>query len=240
MGVRFRRNTHRQQGLLSHSSWKVFRVKARLETIDEKIADREWAVIHFSAVGSCCATMSEATLLLTAVEQGDPKAAERLLELVYEELRRLAASKMAREVPGQTLQPTALVHEAWLRLIGSQNPKFENRAHFFSAAAEAMRRILIDRARHKLRIRHGGGLERVDLDGLDLAAPAEDEQLVAVHEALNNLAKDHPVQAEVVKLRYFVGMTNEETAEVLGVSIATVKNYWTFARTWIFNEIKNS
>ena len=184
--------------------------------------------------------MSEATLLLTAVEQGDPKAAERLLELVYEELRRLAASKMAREAPGQTLQPTALVHEAWLRLVGSQNPRFENRAHFFSAAAEAMRRILIERARHKLRIRHGGCLERVDLDGLDLAAPAEDEQLVAVHEALNNLAKDHPVQAEVVKLRYFVGMTNEETAEVLGVSIATVKNYWTFARTWIFNEIKNS
>jgi RNA polymerase sigma factor (TIGR02999 family) len=184
--------------------------------------------------------MSEATLLLNAVEQGDPKAAERLLELVYEELRRLAASKMAREAPDQTLQPTALVHEAWLRLVGSQNPKFENRAHFFSAAAEAMRRILIDRARHKLRIRHGGRLQRVDLEGQDLAAPAEDEQLVAVHEALDRLAKDHPQQAEVVKLRYFVGMTNEETAEVLGVSIATVKNYWTFARTWIFNEIKNS
>src|SRR5579863_5726820 len=115
--------------------------------------------------------MSEATLLLNAVEQGDPKAAERLLELLYEELRRLAASKMAREDPGQTLQPTALVHEAWLRLVGSQNPKFENRAHFFSAAAEAMRRILIDRARRKLRIRHGGNLERVELE--DLATPAD-------------------------------------------------------------------
>src|SRR5258707_10903913 len=184
--------------------------------------------------------MREATLLLRAVEQGGTKAAEKLLELLYEELRRLAASKMAREAPGQTLQPTALVHEAWLRLVGSQNPKFENRAHFFSAAAEAMRRILIDRARYKLRIRHGGNLERVDLEGLDLAAPADDGQLVAVHEALDSLAKDHPVQAEVVKLRYFVGMTNEETAEVLGVSIATVKNYWTFARTWIFNEIRNS
>ncbi len=182
--------------------------------------------------------MSEATLLLTAVEQGDPQAAGKLLELVYEELRQLAASKMAREAPGQTLQPTALVHEAWLRLVGSQNPKFENRAHFFSAAAEAMRRILIDRARYKLRIRHGGSLERVDLEGQDLAAPAADEQLMAVHEALDRLAKDHPLQAEVVKLRYFVGMTNEETAEVLGVSVATVKNYWTFARTWIFNEIK--
>ena len=184
--------------------------------------------------------MSDATLLLTAVEQGDPTAAEKLLDLLYGELRRLATSKMAHEAPGQTLQPTALVHEAWLRLVGSKNPRFENRAHFFSAAAEAMRRILIERARHKLRIRHGGCLERVDLDGQDLAAPAQDEQLVAVHEALNKLAKDHPVQAEVVKLRYFVGMTNEETAEVLGVSIATVKNYWTFARTWIFNEIKNS
>ena len=182
--------------------------------------------------------MSEATLLLSAAQQGDPKAAESLLELLYEELRRLAASKMAREAPGQTLQPTALVHEAWLRLVGSQNPKFENRAHFFAAAAEAMRRILIDRARHKLRIRHGGNLERVELEGLDLPAPATDEQLVAVHEALDNLAKDHPAQAEVVKLRYFVGMTNEETAEVLDISVATVKSYWTFARTWIFNKLE--
>ena len=184
--------------------------------------------------------MSEATLLLNAVEQGDPKAAEKLLELLYEELRVLAASKMAREAPGQTLQPTALVHEAWLRLVASQNPTFENRAHFFSAAAQAMRRILIDRARRKLRIRHGGELDRVDVEAQELAAPAEDEQLVAVHEALDILAKDHPIQAEVVKLRYFVGMTNEETAEILGVSVATVKNYWTFARTWIFNKIKNS
>jgi len=184
--------------------------------------------------------MSEATLLLNAVERGEPQAAEKLLDLLYEELRRLAASKMARERSGQTLQPTALVHEAWLRLVSSQNPKFKNRAHFFSAAAEAMRRILIDRARRKLRIRHGGNLERVDLEEQELAAPAQDQQLVAVHEALDILAKSHPVQAEVVKLRYFVGMTNEETAEVMGVSVATVKNYWTFARTWIFNEIKES
>src|SRR5579863_1800537 len=142
--------------------------------------------------------MSEATLLLNAVEQGDPKAAERLLELLYEELRRLAASKMAREDPGQTLQPTALVHEAWLRLVGSQNPKFENRAHFFSAAAEAMRRILIDRARRKLRIRHGGDFERVDLDGLDLAAPGAKRELLDVHEVLDKLTKERPIQAEVV------------------------------------------
>src|SRR3982751_3727338 len=133
--------------------------------------------------------MSDATLLLTAVEQGDPTAAEKLLELLYEELRRLASSKMAREAPGQTLQPTALVHEAWLRLVGSKNPRFENRAHFFSAAAEAMRRILIDRARSKLAMRHGGSLERVDLEGQDLVAPAADEQLLAVHEVLDNLAK---------------------------------------------------
>jgi len=184
--------------------------------------------------------MADATLLLTAVEQGDPKAADELLDLVYEELRRLATSKMAQEAPGQTLQPTALVHEAWLRLVGGKNPKFENRAHFFSAAAEAMRRILIDRARRKLTQRHGGGCERVDLEEQDLAAPDADRQLLAVHEVLDKLATEHPAQAEVLKLRYFAGMTNEETAQVLGVSVATVKNYWTFARTWIFHEIRNS
>jgi RNA polymerase sigma factor (TIGR02999 family) len=177
---------------------------------------------------------------LTAVQQGDPQAAEKLLTLLYDELRRLATSKMARETPGQTLQPTELVHEAWLRLVGGKIQKFENRAHFFAAAAEAMRRILIDRARRKLTERHGGSYERVDLDGQDLADPRADQQLLAVDEVLDNLAKDHPVQAEVVKLRYFVGMTNEETAQALGISVATVKNYWTFARTWIFHEIKNS
>jgi len=185
-------------------------------------------------------TMSEATILLNAVEQGDPQAADKLLELVYEELRRLAASKMARESPGQTLQPTELVHEAWLRLVGTQNPKFENRNHFFSAAAEAMRRVLIDRARRKLTQRHGGGVERVDLDGQDLASPEVDEQLLAVHEVLDKFAEDHPVQAEVVKLRYFVGMTNEETAQVLGISVSSVNNYWMFSRTWILHEIKNA
>jgi RNA polymerase sigma factor (TIGR02999 family) len=184
--------------------------------------------------------MSEATILLNAVEQGDLQAADKLLELVYEELRRLAASKMARETPGQTLQPTELVHEAWLRLVGTKNPKFENRNHFFSAAAEAMRRVLIDRARRKLTQRHGGGVVRVDLDGQNLAAPDVDEQLLAVHEVLDKFAKDHPVQAEVVKLRYFVGMTNEETAQVLGISVSSVNNYWMFSRTWILHEIKNA
>lgn len=186
--------------------------------------------------------MNDATQLLSAIESGEPMAAEQLLDLLYGELRKLASSKLAREGPGQiTLQPTALVHEAWLRLVASKNPRFENRAHFFSAAAEAMRRILIDRARRKLTQRHGGNLERVDdLDGQDLAAPAADEQLLAVHEVLDNLAKHHPIQAEVVKLRYFVGMTNQETADALGISECTVRNYWTFARSWIFNEINNS
>ena len=184
--------------------------------------------------------MKDATVMLAAIDRGDRKAAEQLLVLVYDELRRLAASKLAHEVPGQTLQATALVHEAWLRLIGDQNPSFNDRTHFFRASAEAMRRILIDRARRKLTHRHGGGFERVDLEGLDLAAPNADQQLLAVHEVLDKLASEHPAQAEVVKLRYFAGMTNEEAAQVLGVSVATVKNYWAFARSWIFHEIRNS
>jgi RNA polymerase sigma factor (TIGR02999 family) len=181
--------------------------------------------------------MSDATQLLSAVEQGDRKAVEKLLDLVYEELRQLATRKMAREAPGQTLQPTALVHEAWLRLVGNQNPKFENRAHFFSAAAEAMRRILIDRARRKLTLRHGGECERVDMNKQVLSVPDVDRQLLAVHEVLDDLAKQFPIQSEVVKLRYFAGMTNEEISQVLGISVSTVKNYWTFARAWIFSEI---
>lgn len=181
--------------------------------------------------------MSEATQLLDAAGSGTPVPPEDLLVLVYEELRRLAASKIAQEVPGQTLQPTALVHEAWLRLVGTRSPTFENRAHFFSVAAEAMRRILIDRARRKRTQRHGGNRERVDLDGVELAAPDEDDQMLAVHEALNRLAVEYPRQAEVVKLRYFAGMTNEETAELLGISVSTAKNYWAFARAWLFQEI---
>lgn len=184
--------------------------------------------------------MGDATQLLADAGGGDPKAADKLLDLVYEELRRLATSKMAREAPGQTLQPTALVHEAWLRLVGTKNPNFENRAHFFAAAAEAMRRILIDRARRKLTVRHGGGCERVDVDEQDLALPAADQQMLAMNEALDNLAKEYPLQANVVKLRYFAGMTNEETAEVLNISVTSAKRYWTFARAWIFNEIGKS
>jgi len=182
--------------------------------------------------------MSEATILLSAVERGDRKAADELLELVYQDLRRLANHKMAQEPVGQTLQPTALVHEAWLRLVGSEHPNLENRAHFFSAAAEAMRRILIDRARRRSALRHGGQLQRVDLDECNVAAPEADAELLAVHEALDELAKEYPMQAEVVKLRYFGGQTNEETAQILGTSLTTVKNYWAFARAWLLQQIQ--
>ena len=179
----------------------------------------------------------DATVMLAAIEAGDSKAAEQLLVLVYDELRRLAASKIAWEAPGQTLQPTALVHEAWLRLVGDQSPSFKNREHFFRASAEAMRRILIDRARRKHTQRHGGGYQRVDFDAFDVAAPAVDDQLLAVNEALDKLALEHPVQAELVKLRYFAGLTNEEVSQVLGISLSTAKNYWTFARAWLLNEM---
>jgi RNA polymerase sigma factor (TIGR02999 family) len=185
-------------------------------------------------------SMGDATVMLAAIEAGDPNVAERLLVLVYDELRRLAASKLAQEAPGQTLQPTALVHEAWLRLAGGQAASFKDRVHFFRACAEAMRHILIDRARRKRTQRHGGGYQRVDLEGFDLAVPAVEEQLLAVNEALDKLAVEHPVQAELVKLRYFAGLTNEEVAEVLGISVSTAKNYWTFSRAWLLNEIENA
>ena len=182
--------------------------------------------------------MSDATLMLAAIKAGDSKAAEDLLVLVYDELRRLAASKLAREAPGQTLQPTALVHEAWLRLVGDRNPSFNDREHFFRACAEAMRRILIDRARRKDTKRHGGECQRVEWEGFDLSAPQVADQLLAVDEALDKFTLDHPVQAELVKMRYFAGLTNEEVAEVMHISVSTVKNYWTFSRAWLLNEIE--
>ena len=184
--------------------------------------------------------MSEATQLLSAIESGDAKAAEQLLPLVYDELRKLAASKMAHEAAGHTLQPTALVHEAWLRLVGHDTPTFENRAHFFAAAAEAMRRILIDRVRQKRAVRHGGGQQRVELDQVELPFQGDDDQLLAVNEALDKLAAAHPVEAEIVKLRYFVGLTHDETAEALGISVRTAKYYWAHARAWLFHEISGA
>ena len=182
--------------------------------------------------------MSQATQLLERANEGDARAAEELLPLVYDELRKLAASRMANEAAGQTLQPTALVHEAWLRLVGKENPKFANRAHFFAAAAEAMRRILIDNARRKRAMRHGGGRQRIDLEKVDLASSGADDQLLAVHDALDKLAAQSKSEAELVKLRYFVGMTLEEAADALGISARTADNYWAHARAWLFHELK--
>jgi RNA polymerase sigma factor (TIGR02999 family) len=182
--------------------------------------------------------LSDVTRILESIEHGDPKAADELLPLVYGELRKLATSKMANEAPNQTLQPTALVHEAWLRLVGDMNPNFAGRAHFFGAAAEAMRRILIDKARRKRALRHGGDQQRVDLEGIEVAASGDDDQLLAVNEALDKLAAQNKVEAELVKLRYFVGMTNDEAAEVLGISARTADNYWAHARAWLYREIK--
>ena len=182
--------------------------------------------------------MSEATVLLAAVEQGDSKAADELLELVYDELRHLAAAKMAQQAAGQTLQPTALVHEAWLRLVGDKNPKFKDSRHFFAAAAEAMRHILIDRARRKQTERHGGRFERVEIDEFEVAAPSPDDELLAVHDVLDAFSIQYPVQAELVKLRYFAGMTNEEASQVLGISLSTLNNYWNFSRAWLFKQIR--
>ena len=182
--------------------------------------------------------MHDITVLLQKVEAGDAGVAEQLLTLVYDELRRLAAAKMARESAGQTLQPTALVHEAWLRLGGDRQPGWQNRAHFFAAAAEAMRRILIDRARHRHALRHGGGQERVNVDDIDLAATAgSDGQLLAVHEALDKLAAEDPRKADLVKLRYFTGLTIEEAAQTLGISEPTAKRWWAYARAWLYREI---
>lgn len=181
--------------------------------------------------------MSEVTQVIEGIQHGDPRAAEELLPLVYEELRKLAASKMANEAMGNTLQPTALVHEAWLRLIGNDNPKFAGRAHFFAAAAEAMRRILIDRARRKCALRHGAGQVRVDIQQIDLASPGADDQLLAVNEALDKLAAQDSTEAELVKLRYFVGLTVEEAATLLDISPRTARNYWAHARTWLYHEI---
>jgi RNA polymerase sigma factor (TIGR02999 family) len=185
--------------------------------------------------------MSDVTQLLSAIDAGDAHAAEQLLPLVYESLRQLAAAKLARERPGQTLQPTALVHEAWLRLAGGDASKAWNgRHHFFGAAAEAMRRILVDRARQKAAVRHGGELQRVDLSHVTLAAEDSNENVLAVNDALDKLAALAPQQAEIVKLRYFTGLEHAEIAEVLGVSEPTVRRHWAFARSWLYAELKES
>ena len=183
--------------------------------------------------------MSDVTQLLFAIQLGDAQAQEKLLAIVYEELRRLAHSKMAREQPGHTLQPTDLVGEAWLKLVDENGQvRFGNRAHFFGAAAEAMRRILIDRARRKQAERHGGGQEHVDVEEVEIPAPVKDDELLAVHEFLDRLAIHHMRKAEFVKLRYFVGLSIEDAANVLGVSEETAKRDWTYARAWLAREIR--
>ena len=181
--------------------------------------------------------MSEVTRVLDRVQQGDPTAAVELLPLVYEELRRLAAHKMAAEAPGQTLQPTALVHEAWLRLVGDDGARFANRAHFFAAAALAMRGILIANARRKQRQKHGGGWERVDVDPIQLAEPLPSEDLLALDEALTELAQRDPQAAELVQLRFFAGLTQQQAAEVLGLSRRTADRTWAYARAWLYEQI---
>ncbi len=182
--------------------------------------------------------MSDVTQILERVEKGDGKAAEELLPLVYEELRKLAAAKMAQEQAGHTLQPTALVHEAWLRLARGQNQHWNSRGHFFGAAAEAMRRILVETARRKARLRRAGDLERVSLDGIDVAEKLPEERLAQVSEALDELVKENPQAAEVVKLRYFAGLTNPQTAEMLGISLRSVERHWTWAKAWLFGWIR--
>lgn len=176
------------------------------------------------------------TLLLNRITSGH-MAADQLLPLVYQELRQVAAQKVAREAPGQTLQATALVHEAWLR-VGGDSQSWENRAHFFGAAAEAMRRILIDRARTKRAIRHGGTQERVNVDDVEIAVPTEETELLAVHEALDEFAVHHPPKAELVKLRYFAGLTIPQAAEMLGVSPRTADAWWSFARAWLLAKMR--
>jgi|SRR5437016_3894510 len=180
--------------------------------------------------------MSDVTQILDRVQQGDPKAAEELLPLVYEELRKLAAAKMAQQAPGQTLQATALVHEAYLRLTGGVRDHWQDRAHFFRAAAEALRCILIENARRKSRWKRGGRLERVELEGLELAADTPPDTLLVVHEALERLAAEDRPKAEL--LRFFIGLTNAEAAKVLGLSEPTVKRYWDFSRAWLLREIR--
>jgi RNA polymerase sigma factor (TIGR02999 family) len=181
----------------------------------------------------------DVTQLLNAIENGDPAAAEELIPLVYDELRKLAAARLAREKPGQTLQATALVHEAWLRVRGSDEQRWDNRRHFFAAAAESMRRILVEKARRRLRLRHGGGLEMVDLDEVEIPGGTREDQLIAVDEALAKLEREEPKRAEVVKLRYFVGMTTGETAEAMGISVATVERHWSFAKAWLFSQMSD-
>lgn len=185
--------------------------------------------------------MSAVTLILNRAQAGDPNAAGELLPLVYDELRKLAAARMANEAAGHTLQPTALVHEVWLRLTqDNSEASFANRAHFFAAAAEAMRRILIDRARRKSARKRGGGWERINLESVDLAADANDDTLLLINESLEKLAEEEPHAAQIVKLRFFAGLTLEEAGHLLGFTERTAKRHWAFARAWLYEAMKTA
>jgi len=181
--------------------------------------------------------MNQATRILSAIDRGEPRAAEEMLPVVYKELRRLAAYRLTLEHPGQTLQATALVHEAYLRLLHAGCDEWEDPRHFFNAAAEAMRRILVDNARRKKSERHGGHLKRADFDEFDLPAVTPPEELLALNGALERLEQVHPEEAQLVKLRYFVGMTQEEAAKAMGISRGTVNNRWVFARAWLYQAL---
>ena len=184
--------------------------------------------------------MNDVTQILGRIHSGDPVAAEQLLPLVYDQLRMLAAAKLAHENPGQTLLATALVHEAYVRLVDVEKAQqWDSRGHFFAAAAEAMRRILVENARRKLRVKHGGGLQRVDLETVASLAAETTEDIVALDEALSKLAAEDPIKAELVKLRFFAGLTMPEIAQVMKISLATAERYWTYARTWLYAEIKD-
>lgn len=182
--------------------------------------------------------MSDVTRLLARAQRGEAQAADELLPLVYDELRKLAAYRMAQEPPGQTLQATALVHEAWLRLVRGEDQNFQNRQHFFAAAAHAMRRILIEKARRRERARHGGQFQRVELDAIQIAAPLPDDDLLALDEALDRLATLDPAAAELVNLRFFVGVTHADAARMLGLSRSGADRAWVFARAWLFQQLR--
>lgn len=181
--------------------------------------------------------MTNVTSILDALGQGDVRAADELLVAVYQELRRLAAVRLSQEPPGHTLQATALVHEAYIRLVGAENQDWEGRGHFFAAAAEAMRRILIERARHKQRSKHGGDRHKIDLDDATLAIEGPSDDIIAVDEVLAKLAQEEPVVAELVKMRYFAGLRLDEISRILGISGRTADRYWAYARAWLHREI---
>ena len=181
--------------------------------------------------------MSDVTRILAAIERGDERGVDELFPLVYQELRRLAAQKLSQERPGQTLQATALVHEAYLRLVGAEDQNWDGRTHFFSAAAEAMRRILVENARRKKRVKHGGGRRRVDLDAADVSVEVPSDDLIALDEALEKLSNEDKVSAELIKLRFFAGLTMEQAADILRIPRRTADRNWAYARAWLYKEI---